>query len=572
MISGDRPTVVGSSAGSPSGSVPSGSRRAARWPWVRWALSSEVAACTACSICSSTTAPVDGAAGAASRAAAAAAAGRRRRGRGPELGAERGEDAVVEAVIALQVGLDDLQEAPRLRALDDAVVVGRGHGHDLLGADHVADVLQAHRVGDRAGGDDRALADHQARDRGDGADPARVGERDVGAGEVVGGQRVGARLLDELVEGGLEVGEVLAARVADDGDHERARAVLLLHVDGDAEVDLTVVDAMGLAVAVVEVVGHDRHVVLRGLGDGVGDEVGEGDLLAAVLELLAAGVHRGDGDGPERGRRRDRAALVHVAGEHRRAALQERRAAVGAGRRGRGAGASPSAGAAAVLPFPTAEDVGLGDAPAGPAARDRAEVDALGGGHARGHGGDLGVVGDGGRGRSGRLGGARRCPTARASAWRRPAPTCMRAMTWPTVTVSPSSARISVIVPAVGAGSSMSTLSVEISTTAWPSSTASPTLTDHSRMVPSVTDSPPAGVTMSTISPPVAAGASVSVGASASAALAPAPAPPARRRWRPARPRARRRARRLRVPRRSRSRSRPARPRRSRCRPRRRGS
>ena len=28
------------------------------------------------------------------------------------------------------------EEAPRLRALDDAVVVGRGHGHDLLGADH----------------------------------------------------------------------------------------------------------------------------------------------------------------------------------------------------------------------------------------------------------------------------------------------------------------------------------------------------------------------------------------------------------------------------------------------------
>ena len=77
----------------------------------------------------------------------------------------------------------------------------------------------------------------------------------------------------------------------------------------------------------------------------------------------------------------------------------------------------------------------------------------------------------------------------------------MRAMTWPTVTVSPSAARISVIVPAAGAGSSMSTLSVEISTIVSPSSTVSPTLTAHSRIVPSVTDSPPAGVTMSTISP-----------------------------------------------------------------------
>ena len=144
-----------------------------------------------------------------------------------------------------------------------------------------------------------------------------------------------------------------------------------------------------------------------------------------------------------------------------------------------------------------------------------------------------GTAGAAARSRGGAV--ARRLGGLRAVA--APAPTCMRAMTWPTVTVSPSSARISVIVPAVGAGSSMSTLSVEISTTAWPSSTASPTLTDHSRIVPSVTDSPPAGVTMSTTSPPVAASApSASVGASPRAALGSAPAPPARRRWRRARP------------------------------------
>ena len=52
--------------------------------------------------------------------------------------------------------------------------------------------------------------------------------------------------------------------------------------------------------------------------------------------------------------------------------------------------------------------------------------------------------------------------------------------------------------PDAGAGSSMSTLSVEISTTVSPSLTTSPTFTVHSRIVPSVTDSPPVGVTMST--------------------------------------------------------------------------
>ena len=61
-----------------------------------------------------------------------------------------------------------------------------------------------------------------------------------------------------------------------------------------------------------------------------------------------------------------------------------------------------------------------------------------------------------------------------------------------------AAARISAIVPVTGAGSSMSTLSVESSTTVSPSSTVSPTCTAHSRIVPSWTDSPPAGVTMST--------------------------------------------------------------------------
>jgi len=75
----------------------------------------------------------------------------------------------------------------------------------------------------------------------------------------------------------------------------------------------------------------------------------------------------------------------------------------------------------------------------------------------------------------------------------------MRAMTWPTVTVSPSSTRISLTVPLAGEGSSRSTLSVEISTIVSSALMGSPTLARHSRMVPSVTDSPAAGVTTSTV-------------------------------------------------------------------------
>ncbi len=79
------------------------------------------------------------------------------------------------------------------------------------------------------------------------------------------------------------------------------------------------------------------------------------------------------------------------------------------------------------------------------------------------------------------------------------------------------------IVPAEGAGTSASTLSVEISTTVCPSSTESPSATCHSSTVPSATDSPISGITIS--SPPPSsdlpadteASSEVALGGSASA-------------------------------------------------------
>ena len=218
------------------------------------------------------------------------------------------------------------------------MVVGRGHGHDLLGADHVADVPEADGVADRAGRDDRALADHEPRDGGDRADTAGVRQRDVPAGEVVGAERVRARLLDQGVERGLEVAELLAARVADDGHHQGAAAVLLLDVDGDPRFTLPSSMRCGLPSISAKwwaITGGRAG----GQGDGIGDQVRERDAQAGVLELLAPAVHRRDGDRAERGRGRDRPALVHVAGEHARAAAERLRGPAGRRGGGRGAGA-----------------------------------------------------------------------------------------------------------------------------------------------------------------------------------------------------------------------------------------
>jgi hypothetical protein len=82
--------------------------------------------------------------------------------------------------------------------------------------------------------------------------------------------------------------------------------------------------------------------------------------------------------------------------------------------------------------------------------------------------------------------------------------------------VSPASARISPIVPAAGAGTSASTLSVEISTIVSSWAMASPGCLCHSSTTPSVTDSPMAGMTISTSVPPAseASGASALAGPS----------------------------------------------------------
>ena len=103
--------------------------------------------------------------------------------------AQRGEDLVVEVVLAQQQRVHAAQEVAGLGALDDPVVVGGGEGHHL--ADRVAGdgllgrALVLGGVLHRAHADDRALALHQPRHRVVGADRAGVGQGDGRALEVL---------------------------------------------------------------------------------------------------------------------------------------------------------------------------------------------------------------------------------------------------------------------------------------------------------------------------------------------------------------------------------------------------
>ena len=89
-----------------------------------------------------------------------------------------------------------------------------------------------------------------------------------------------AGLAHDVLVGGPEVDEVHLLGRLDRGDDEGAAAVVLLQVDGEAEVDVGRPDEGGLAVLLGEAVVHLRHEG-QGLDHGVADEVGEADLAAA---------------------------------------------------------------------------------------------------------------------------------------------------------------------------------------------------------------------------------------------------------------------------------------------------
>src|SRR4051812_9246030 len=83
--------------------------------------------------------------------------------------------------------------------------------------------------------------------------------------------------------------------------------------------------------------------------------------------------------------------------------------------------------------------------------------------------------------------------SAGASAGAAPLPP-ISASSWPTWIVSPSATWILASTPLTGEGTSASTLSVETSTSGSSASTWSPSCFSHVRTVPSVTDSPIAGM------------------------------------------------------------------------------
>ena len=225
---------------------------------------------------------------------------------------------------------------------------------------------EAGRVADRAGGDDRALAGHQARHRCDRADAARVGERDVGAlrrRRATACCRARRRPARRSARAKSAKSSSSASLDAPARPASACRPCARRPPPGP-RLTCRGHDALRLAVVLREGVAHHRHVA-RGLHDRPGDQVGEGELLARRPSAPCGGASSAStGERAEARGGRDRAALVHEAGE--RGGRAADRLGLGAA----GAGAA-GAGAAAPLPATAASHVLLGHAPARAAARDR---------------------------------------------------------------------------------------------------------------------------------------------------------------------------------------------------------
>ncbi len=188
------------------------------------------------------------------------------------------EDVVVEALLAQQKPVHDLEEFTGLCALDDPVIVGRGQGQHL--AHRVfrdacrARALPFGGIVQGADPDDGALALHEPRDRVDCPDASRIGQRDRDALEVRDRQFAVPGLVDDIFVGGPEVVEVHPFTALDPGHQQLTRAVGLGDIDGESDVDVRGAHEHGLSVLLGETVVHLGHG-LQGLDHRVPDEVGE---------------------------------------------------------------------------------------------------------------------------------------------------------------------------------------------------------------------------------------------------------------------------------------------------------
>ncbi len=143
------------------------------------------------------------------------------------------------------------------------MVVGAGHRHGLAQTHGRPDVFRhatiLRRIIDGAGGDDRALPRHQARDGTHRSDSTGISQRNRDAFKIGDGELVGARPRHQIVVGRDEFREIHGFGALDARDFERPGAVLACHIDGDPQVDMPARHAKGFFAALGIRLVHGRN-------------------------------------------------------------------------------------------------------------------------------------------------------------------------------------------------------------------------------------------------------------------------------------------------------------------------
>ncbi len=256
----------------------------------------------------------------------------------------RGEHVLVEAVGAEQQLVDPRQEHPALRTLDDAVVVGAGHGEGAAqpgpGERLRVGSLVLRGEPDPADADDQPLLRHQPGDRLDGAHRPRVGQGGGGPGEVVGGHRPGPHPAHHLLVRLPVAAEVHLVDPLQVGDEQGAAAVLAGQVHRQPQIDVGVGDPGRLA-AHLGVGGVHQGLLGQGTDHRPPDEVGEADLAALgeplqlVVDDRPVDLEQLGGEGPHRGGGGQLATRLHPVGDGGGGAPQDLGALGGLDRRRR---------------------------------------------------------------------------------------------------------------------------------------------------------------------------------------------------------------------------------------------
>jgi hypothetical protein len=201
------------------------------------------------------------------------------------------------------------------------VVVRARNRHDFADAELPCPLVryagELGRVPDGSYCDDASLTGHQPGNRSHRSEATRIGERHGGSGKIVGHQLVAARLVDQGLVGPVERGEIHGVRPLDDRHYQAATTVLPLHVYRKTERDPFRLDPVWRAVDDRQRMAH-HAMLLCGLDDGVGDEMGERDLvrspgiLERAVELAPALLEDRDRKLPEGRSGGNGEALVHV--------------------------------------------------------------------------------------------------------------------------------------------------------------------------------------------------------------------------------------------------------------------